>query len=194
MKRLTVLLTIVMACTTTYGYLVTDYEWYSYNGHQYALTMEHSNWADAEAEAIAVGGHLVTINDPAEHQWLLDESNPLCSSYAIGHPGEPWQNGSWIGFYYSGVGDLHSLDSWTWLTGEVGSDFLVPANSFYGYDGIHMVITGTYHPEYGMISNGPHVDLNPDYYLQGIIEVVPEPCTLSLLALGGLFLRKRKKL
>lgn len=191
MKKLMHFLMIVGVCSVSHAYVYSDYEWFSYNGHQYALTINHAPWVDCEAEAVALGGHLVTINDPAEHQWLLDVS-PLCSSYAIGHPGEPWENGSWIGMYYDGVGDIHSLDSWVWLTGEVGSDFLVTTPSFYGYDGVHMVITGTYHPEHGMIVNGPHSDLIPSYYLQGIIEI-PEPCTLSLLAIGGLtLLRKRK--
>jgi len=152
------------------SYVYSDYDWYSYNGHQYALTIEHNNWLGCEAEAVALGGHLVTINDPAEHQWLLNVS-PLCSSYAIGYPGEEWQNGSWIGMYYDGIGDIHSLDSWIWLTGEVGSDFLLAPDLY--DDGLHMCITGTYHPYPGLLVNGPHSDLIPSYYLQGIIELVP---------------------
>ena len=102
----------------------------------------HGTWDQAEAEAVAQGGHLVTINDIAEHQWLLDTSNPLCSSYSRNYPGQAIHNGSWIGMYYSGQGDLHSLDSWHWLTGEVGSDFLVLAPAFYQRTAIHMIITG----------------------------------------------------
>jgi len=161
------------------GISLANYEWYtnSANGHMYALT-SHGNWEDCQAEAISQGGLLVTINDPNEHQWLLDESNSLCSSYAIGYPGGMWQNLSWIGLYYEGVGNINSLDSWLWLTGERGSDFLVPAGSFYSYGGIHMQMAGTYHVEYGQITNGPHHDNDPLYYLQGIIEYVP-PTVLS---------------
>jgi formylglycine-generating enzyme required for sulfatase activity len=40
------------------------------NGHRYYL-LDSNNWSAAEAEAVALGGHLATINDLAEQQWLL---------------------------------------------------------------------------------------------------------------------------
>ena len=76
------------------------YDWYTYpaNGHQYALTLQHSNWADAEVEAITVSGHLVTINDEAESNWLLDtSSNPFGLQYARDYPGNSLFNLVWIG-------------------------------------------------------------------------------------------------
>jgi hypothetical protein len=41
------------------------------NGHLYYLLTE-STWTAAEAKAIQLGGHLVTINDEAENQWVFD--------------------------------------------------------------------------------------------------------------------------
>ncbi len=40
------------------------------NGHTYHL-LEHSTWLAAEATAVLLGGHLVTINDQAESDWLI---------------------------------------------------------------------------------------------------------------------------
>src|SRR5438874_186435 len=53
------------------------------NGHTY-YRLTQSNWADAESEAVSLGGHLATINDQAENDWV----------YATFHT-EP--SGLWIG-------------------------------------------------------------------------------------------------
>lgn len=41
-------------------------------GNQYFLTTAPSSWTEAQAEAVAVGGNLVTINDAEKQKWLLD--------------------------------------------------------------------------------------------------------------------------
>ena len=45
------------------------YTWYSYGGHEYALTSTRAAWVTNEAEAVGLGGHLVTINDAAADHW-----------------------------------------------------------------------------------------------------------------------------
>lgn len=40
------------------------------NGHTYIL-LEKSNWTDAEAEAISLGGHLATIRNQDEQDWVF---------------------------------------------------------------------------------------------------------------------------
>ncbi len=42
---------------------------YAANHHQYFL-LDPASWTDAEATAVAMGGHLVTVNDQEEHRWL----------------------------------------------------------------------------------------------------------------------------
>ena len=61
------------------------------NQHQYYV-LEPSSWTEAEATAVAMGGHLVTVNDPDEDRWIQNN----CS--AIGGAGRSL----WIG--------LHDLD------------------------------------------------------------------------------------
>ena len=46
------------------------------NGHAYYL-LSDTAWTTSEAEARGLGGHLVTINDAAENQWVLNTFFPL---------------------------------------------------------------------------------------------------------------------
>ncbi len=46
------------------------------NAHIYYL-LSANTWTASEAEAIGLGGHLVTINDAAENQWVLSTFFPL---------------------------------------------------------------------------------------------------------------------
>lgn len=43
----------------------------SANGHVYFL-LPQATWTQSEDEAISLGGHLVTINDEAENNWVYD--------------------------------------------------------------------------------------------------------------------------
>ena len=44
----------------------------TFNGNEYQLTSSSGTWAEAQAEAQALGGNLVTISDLAEQAWLED--------------------------------------------------------------------------------------------------------------------------
>ena len=46
----------------------------NHNGHDYYL-LDTSTWADAEAKAVAMGGHLVTLGDQAEQDWVFQTFN-----------------------------------------------------------------------------------------------------------------------
>jgi hypothetical protein len=42
------------------------------NGHAYFLLAPNS-WTRSETQAVALGGHLATINDQAEQDWVVAE-------------------------------------------------------------------------------------------------------------------------
>jgi hypothetical protein len=72
------------------------------NQHVYYL-LSPNTWSNSEAEAISLGGHLVTINDAAENGWVIatfagpvEESRPL-----------------WIGFT-----DRDSEGIFQWVSGQ----------------------------------------------------------------------------
>src|SRR6185436_414122 len=40
------------------------------NGHTYVL-LNNTNWTDSESQAVAMGGHLATIRNQAEQDWVF---------------------------------------------------------------------------------------------------------------------------
>ena len=67
-------------------------------GHYYLLHEEGLPWEEAEQHAIEHGGHLVTINDAAEHDWLVA---------TVG-----------TGSYWMGMNDIAREGTWVWASGE----------------------------------------------------------------------------
>src|SRR5262245_36720182 len=73
------------------------------NAHIYYL-LSANTWTAAEAEARGLGGHLVTINDAAENQWVLNTFFPLT--------GVPYAH-LWIG-----LNDAANEGQFVWANGE----------------------------------------------------------------------------
>ena len=71
------------------------------NGHDYYL-LSQGCWTAAEAEAITLGGHLVTINDQAENDFVFN-------TFANLHPNDDL----WIGF-----SDVTVEGMFEWVSGE----------------------------------------------------------------------------
>ncbi|MBP63037.1 MAG: hypothetical protein CMJ62_16070 [Planctomycetaceae bacterium] len=72
-------------------------------GLTYLLTSKPSNWQEAEDEAVALGGHLVTINDAAEQHLLIDR-------FLSGR--------NYRSIYWIGLTDRDSEGNFTWVSGE----------------------------------------------------------------------------
>jgi len=70
----------------------------------YFLTPSGMSWADAEAYAVQNGGHLVTIDDSAENQWIQ-------SNYA--------SLPMWVGLFRDPGSDLNA--GWKWSSGLTSS-------------------------------------------------------------------------
>ncbi len=73
------------------------------NNHQYYLFDRGLNWLDAEAAAQVLGGHLVTINDADENEWV--RVNVLTFDGA--------DRRGWIG-----LNDAQTINDYQWASGE----------------------------------------------------------------------------
>ena len=67
------------------------------NGHEYRLT-DPMPWVDAEAQAVAWGGHLVTLNNAEEELWVKDTFGRL-------------------ELFYIGFNDIEEEGIWVWSSG-----------------------------------------------------------------------------
>lgn len=74
------------------------------NGHVYYL-LSQSDWHTAETEAMNLGGHLVTINDQAEQDFVWEN---FVRVYGVNA-----QRSFWIG-----LNDIVSEGTWVWSSGE----------------------------------------------------------------------------
>lgn len=128
------------------------------NGHDYYL-LEASTWTAAEAEAVSLGGHLVTINDAAEDDWIY--TSELGSAH------------NWIGFT-----DAAQEGNWVWISGEpVGYTNWLPGSPN-NTGGIEHYAEWDRNSWNDVPNDGwgiPH---------EGIVEVVPDPSTLALILMG----------
>ncbi len=165
------------------------------NGHLYMLTPTRGTWTAEEAVAVAMGGHLVSINSQAEQNFLI--SNFLVGSTAT----VPL----WIGLTDQPNHDSESYTTWT--TGEPvtftnfnpgepnnqqSDEDYVAMNWHYSFGSSTTMGTWNDLPNGG--STVSYNDTNAralgPYY--GIVEVVPEPGTMCMLAFAGLFVVGQK--
>ena len=84
-------------------------------GHTYFVTAP-GTWPEAEAEAVAAGGHLVTINDFDEMAWVFFTFHPELLSILIQNQ-QFIDVGAWIGLYQL-PGSPEPAEGWVWASGE----------------------------------------------------------------------------
>ncbi len=160
------------------------------NGHTYHLIRDDDgisgvSWTDAEAEAIDLGGHLVTINDAAENAWIL-------SAFPGGGANDFYV---WIG-----LNDVASEGTFVWSSGEP----VTYTNWFTGepndFNGIEDYVHIYNFPSTNYRWNDLHTasEWNSNFHMTAIAEVVPEPSAI-LLATSAAFLlcwdaRRRRRI
>jgi hypothetical protein len=152
------------------------------NGHSYYL-LTPETWTDSQAEAVSLGGNLVTINDPAENSWVsstFSTFDGITRALWIGLT-DAASEGTFI--WASGEPVLYT----NWAPGEPNNNGGVEnwGEIFYPND------TAGRYPKWNDSPNAPNV-INPaGTPTNGVVEVmttVPEPNKSVLLLLGGLLL------
>jgi hypothetical protein len=93
----------------------------SIRGSSYYAIVDGPTWSQAEANSVALGGHLVTINDSGENDFIKSTvRNEIISQYGVS--GEKTARGEWINHPFTGLRDQQRSGTWSWSSGE-GSTF-----------------------------------------------------------------------
>jgi len=153
------------------------------NGYSYYL-LTPDTWTNSESEAVAMGGHLATVNNPSENSWILNTFGPLTGNEGAN---------LWIGLYdpilNDGTGAQHAAD-FIWSSGApvtyTNWGPAEPDNSPYWggeyYTILEVVpfealVPGVWNDQSNTSSG------SSDY---GVVEVVPEPTGIAIVAVMGL--------
>ena len=157
------------------------------NGHEYYLLAPDS-WTASEAEAVTLGGHLATVRNEAENDFLFDTFADFGGT----------NRNLWIG-----LNDAASQGDFVWVSGEP-VNFTKwsegePNNVMGAEDYVHIIANAF---QAGTVNDVPRFwnDLRdaggdlPEFDEQfGVVEVVPEPASAGLLALAGVALLIRRR-
>lgn len=162
------------------------------NGHSYSLTPTPMNFFDARAFATGAGGYLASVNDQAEHDWLVTTFNvgttpgPTDTLW-VGYSDEiiegtwVWDSGEAISYTNWGPGEPNDGGG---LTNPAGEDY---ATLWWAHAGRWNDWPGDIYYPIGGDPNG----IPLAFY--GIVEVVPAPGALALLFGAAPFVLRRRR-
>jgi hypothetical protein len=151
----------------------------SYDNHTYYLLERTDTWKEAEAEANSLGGHLVTINDSEENDWIIDTFQQAALNDLETTSGIP---ALWTGYIRN-----RGSSEWYWVSGE-SSTYTNWASGEPGgsWNEVTSGILLTDHGS-GWEAGQWHDILDPrapQDYDYGLAETVPIPSTILLMCIG----------
>lgn len=149
------------------------YEWIQcpINGHWYT-TIDGFPWEEAESNAVALGGHLVTIRSAEENQWILTNVVQPATSAPV-----------WIGLYQIS-GSQEPVEGWVWSSGES----VVYTHWSPGEPNQYEGLQEDWAEMYSLDTPRGYwndVNLTMTRAKLGIVEVIPEPASILALIAGG---------
>jgi hypothetical protein len=136
------------------------------NGHTYLL-LAAATWKESEAEAVALGGHLATIRNQAEQNWVFKTFGKY----------DDQQRLLWIG-----LSDIEKKFHFSWSSGESVSFTCwadeEPNNALKGEDFVAVYYPG--HDQQGKWNDWHERDVDPmGLPICGVVEIIPPEGTTS---------------
>ena len=142
------------------------------NGHTYFL-LSQNTWTASESEALTLGGHLATVNDATENDWIYDTFGGATRNL-------------WIGY-----NDIALEGTFVWADGSTSNftnwNLGQPDNAGGTQDAAYIFSAAASYPNFvgrkwdDVVPTDTAAGLGTPVPLHGVVEVVPEPSAYLMI-------------